>query len=179
VREETGEAGAGAATDPVGGSAGDPVADPPVTRRRRRRVRTVEVVGFDHVQVAMPRGEEALARLFYGGVLGLQEVKKPRELAHRGGAWFVGPGLALHLGVMDPFRPTVKAHVAFRVASLERARNRLATHGVEVTEDDSGLPVRRVYVVPETWDAEASETVVDEVEHWCVSCCSQYPHERA
>lgn len=41
------------------------------------------------------------------------------------------------------------------------------------------LPVRRVYVVPETWDAEASETVVDEVEHWCVSCCSQYPHERS
>ncbi len=41
------------------------------------------------------------------------------------------------------------------------------------------LPVRRVYVVPETWDAEASETVVDEVEQWCVSCCSQYPHERA
>jgi len=41
------------------------------------------------------------------------------------------------------------------------------------------LAVRRVYVVLETWDAEASETVVDEVERWCVSCCTQYPHERA
>ena len=40
------------------------------------------------------------------------------------------------------------------------------------------LRVHRVYVVPETWEAPASETVVDEVEHWCVSCCTQYPHER-
>ncbi len=39
------------------------------------------------------------------------------------------------------------------------------------------LAVRRVYVVPEQWDTPASETVVDEVEHWCVSCCTQYPHE--
>jgi hypothetical protein len=41
------------------------------------------------------------------------------------------------------------------------------------------LPVRRVYIVPETWDAEASETVVDDIEQWCVSCCTQYPHVRA
>jgi catechol 2,3-dioxygenase-like lactoylglutathione lyase family enzyme len=118
-----------------------------VAKRRRRRVRTVDVVGLDHVQLAMPKGEEALARLFYGGVMGLQEVKKPRELHHRGGAWFVGPGgVAVHLGVMDPFKPSVKAHAAFRVASLERARNRLATHRVDVIEDDSGSTVRRVYI---------------------------------
>ena len=35
--------------------------------------------------------------------------------------------------------------------------------------------VRRVYVTPETWDTPASETVVDEVERWCVSCVTQYP----
>jgi catechol 2,3-dioxygenase-like lactoylglutathione lyase family enzyme len=118
----------------------------PVGRQRRRRVRTVDIVGFDHVQLSMPRGEEALARLFYGGVLGLQEVRKPRQLARRGGAWFVGPGLAVHLGTEDPFRPARKAHVAFRVASLERARHRLEVHDVEVVEDDSGLPVRRWYI---------------------------------
>ena len=118
----------------------------PAGRQRRRRVRTVDIVGFDHVQLSMPRGEEALARLFYGGVLGLQEVRKPRQLARRGGAWFVGPGIAVHLGTEDPFRPARKAHVAFRVASLERARHRLAVHDVEVVEDDSGLPVRRWYI---------------------------------
>ena len=41
------------------------------------------------------------------------------------------------------------------------------------------LAVHRVYVVPETWEREAGETVVNDVEHWCVSCCTQYPHERA
>ena len=35
--------------------------------------------------------------------------------------------------------------------------------------------VRRVYVVPESWDQPASETVVPEPELWCVSCVSQYP----
>jgi hypothetical protein len=37
--------------------------------------------------------------------------------------------------------------------------------------------VRRVYVVPETWDQPASYKVVDDAEMWCVSCVSQYPHE--
>lgn len=41
------------------------------------------------------------------------------------------------------------------------------------------LAVHRVYVVPERWDESGSYTVVDAVEHWCVSCCSQYPHESA
>jgi catechol 2,3-dioxygenase-like lactoylglutathione lyase family enzyme len=103
-------------------------------------------VGLDHVQFAMPRGEEALARLFYGGVIGLQEVRKPRELARRGGLWFVGPGIAVHLGVEDPFRPARKAHLAFVVADLERARRRLAANELVVEDDDSGLPVRRCYV---------------------------------
>jgi hypothetical protein len=43
--------------------------------------------------------------------------------------------------------------------------------------DDELLLVRRVYVVPETWDQAGSETVVEEPELWCVSCCSQYPHD--
>jgi hypothetical protein len=43
--------------------------------------------------------------------------------------------------------------------------------------DEELVLVRRVYVVPETWDEAASETVVPEPELWCVSCCSQYPHD--
>jgi hypothetical protein len=42
------------------------------------------VHGLDHVQLAMPAGEEALAREFYSGVLGLTEVPKPANLAKRG-----------------------------------------------------------------------------------------------
>jgi catechol 2,3-dioxygenase-like lactoylglutathione lyase family enzyme len=125
-----------------------PMGDPSVARRRGRphHRRTVEVVGLDHVQLAMPKGEEALARLFYGGLIGLQEVRKPRQLARRGGVWFVGPGIAVHLGVETPFRAAAKAHPAFVVRDLERALEQLAAHEIEVEEDDADLPVRRCYV---------------------------------
>lgn len=43
--------------------------------------------------------------------------------------------------------------------------------------DDTLVRVRRVYVVPETRDAPGSAAVLPDPELWCVSCCSQYPHE--
>jgi hypothetical protein len=43
--------------------------------------------------------------------------------------------------------------------------------------DEELALVRRVYVTPETWETPASQQVVEETELWCVSCCSQYPHE--
>lgn len=116
------------------------------SRRKRPRRRTVELVGLDHVQIAIPRGEEALARLFYGAVLGLQEVRKQSALSGRGGAWFIAPGVALHLGVEDPFIPARKAHPAFLVADLAKARRRLAAHHVEVFEDEHEIPIQRCYV---------------------------------
>jgi catechol 2,3-dioxygenase-like lactoylglutathione lyase family enzyme len=74
--------------------------------------------GIDHVQLAMPRGQEEAARLFYTGVLGLPEVPKPAPLASRGGCWFeLGP-TRVHLGVEDDFRPARKAHPALLVRGL-------------------------------------------------------------
>jgi catechol 2,3-dioxygenase-like lactoylglutathione lyase family enzyme len=48
----------------------------------------VNVVGIDHIQLAMPAGQEDEARRFYAGLLGLTEVAKPSHLVARGGAWF-------------------------------------------------------------------------------------------
>lgn len=42
--------------------------------------------------------------------------------------------------------------------------------------DDELEAVRRTYVVPESWDAPGSQTTVAEVELWCFSCRTQYPH---
>jgi catechol 2,3-dioxygenase-like lactoylglutathione lyase family enzyme len=94
----------------------------------------------------MPRGEEALARLFYAGLLGLTEVSKPRELGTRGGCWFVGQGVAVHLGAARHFRAATRAHPAFLVADIDQARRALESAGMTVDEDDSGLPARRFYV---------------------------------
>jgi catechol 2,3-dioxygenase-like lactoylglutathione lyase family enzyme len=108
-------------------------------------VTAVGVIGLDHIQLAMPAGAEAAARTFYVGVLGLAEVVKPNALAARGGCWFVGPGVAIHLGVEDPFVPARKAHPGLLVEDLAQAEAALDAAGIGVTIDDSGLAVRRCY----------------------------------
>ena len=69
-----------------------------------------------HVQVAIPRGGEDRARVFYLDGLGLREVPKPEAMRARGGAWFVATDgdtvtAEIHLGVEDPFAPAAKATV--------------------------------------------------------------------
>ena len=96
------------------------------------------IVGLDHVQLAIPRGEEERARAFYIGVLGLAERPKPPHLAVRGGCWLYAPGVELHLGVEDDFRPAAKAHPALLVDDLAALRARLAEHGVAF---DEGQPL--------------------------------------
>ena len=42
---------------------------------------------------------------------------------------------------------------------------------------DEGLePVRRLYVVPESWDTPGSVTESEDTEAWCFTCRSMYPH---
>lgn len=103
---------------------------------------------IDHVQLGMPAGAtaEADARAFYGGALGLREVPKPAELAGRGGVWFVGRAVAIHLGVEPDHRALTRVHPAFVVDDLGQARERLTAAGVAIQDDDSGLPVARFYV---------------------------------
>ena len=103
------------------------------------------LVALDHVQLAMPAGGEPLARAFYAGILGLDEVEKPARLAGRGGAWFERGEVRVHLGVEADFRPARKAHPAFRVQGLDRLRARLEAAGVAVQGDDAIPGTRRFY----------------------------------
>jgi len=97
------------------------------------------IVALDHVQLAMPAGQEAAARRFYCEVLGLEEIPKPAALAGRGGAWFRGGSVELHLSVEDDFRPARKAHPAFRVRGISGLIRRCV---------DAGHPVERAVPVP-------------------------------
>ena len=63
------------------------------------------IYAIDHVQLAMPPGEEEKARAFYGGVLGMHETPKPPVLAARGGVWFEAGAVKVHLGVEQDFPP--------------------------------------------------------------------------
>jgi catechol 2,3-dioxygenase-like lactoylglutathione lyase family enzyme len=102
-------------------------------------------VGVDHVQLAMPGGEEKKARAFYAGLLGVPEVPKPAELAKRGGVWFESAQVKIHLGVEPDFRPARKAHPGLLVEGLSElaAKLRAARHEVVDEPMDGRL---RVYV---------------------------------
>ena len=104
-----------------------------------------DLTGFHHVQLAMPAGEEPRAEAFYSGVLGLPRVEKPAELAARGGCWFRGEGIELHLGVEEEFHPARKAHPAILVDGLEALEARLREAGIEVTGDVELAGHRRFY----------------------------------
>ena len=101
---------------------------------------------LDHVQLAMPPGEETRARKFYGGILGLTEVAKPANLAKRGGVWFQAGMLRVHLGVEADFRPAKKAHPAFLVQHLEALTAHLQRAGIAVVTDEPLEGFRRIYV---------------------------------
>ena len=98
------------------------------------------IAGIDHVQLAAPAGCEAAARHFFGGLLALEEIAKPRLLAGRGGCWFRAGAHELHIGVAEPFVRAAKAHPAFRVASgddLETLAAKLEAGGVAVMWADA------------------------------------------
>jgi catechol 2,3-dioxygenase-like lactoylglutathione lyase family enzyme len=96
-------------------------------------VMSFEVIGLDHVQLAMPPDREPEAEAFYSGLLGLARIPKPEAMAGRGGCWFSSGPVAVHLGVEGDFRPARKAHPALVVRQLASL--------VEVLEA-SGLVVR-------------------------------------
>jgi catechol 2,3-dioxygenase-like lactoylglutathione lyase family enzyme len=103
-------------------------------------------IAIDHVQLAMPPGEEQKARAFYEGLLGMTEVPKPPELAKRGGCWFESGGVQLHLGVENNFRAAKKAHPALRCRDYAALMKRLQDGGIEVTVPDDIPGIRRCHV---------------------------------
>ena len=105
----------------------------------------MQIVVLDHIQLAMPPGGEAEARRFYGEILGLAEVPKPAALVSRGGCWFEGHGVVVHLGVEEDFVPARKAHPGFRVVDLAEARHVLEAAGAPIIPDDTLPNVRRFY----------------------------------
>jgi catechol 2,3-dioxygenase-like lactoylglutathione lyase family enzyme len=106
----------------------------------------VTILGIDHVQVAAPRGCEAEARAFYGGLLGLEELQKPEPLRARGGCWFRAGAHELHVGVEEPFAPSRKAHPGLVVDDLRALAERLRAQGIEVTPDETMPGIQRAYV---------------------------------
>lgn len=103
----------------------------------------MNVVGIDHVQLAIPPGGEAEARRFYGDVLGFVEVPKPAPMAARGGMWFQAGPVGIHIGIEPDMRPSVKAHPALVVDDLDAFVVRLTAAGAVWTPSDEIPNTRR------------------------------------
>lgn len=104
------------------------------------------ISGIDHIQLAMPTGQEDKARAFYLHVLKLREIPKPEVLATRGGVWFALPDKRqLHLGVEEKFAPAKKAHPAFVCDNLDDLAQRLTDADFPVNWDTALAPRRRFY----------------------------------
>ena len=93
----------------------------------------------------MPRGQEDAARAFWSGVLGKVELQKPPALAARGGCWFRGGGIEVHLGVEEPFAPARKAHPGVLVRDLHSLAEALTSAGRPITWDDDFPGHDRLY----------------------------------
>ena len=106
------------------------------------------LTGIDHVQLAAPPGSEDEARQFFGELLGLAEIEKPKGLRSRGGVWFAVGDRQLHIGIEAEFSPAGKAHPALLAArgTLLELAERLITHGSEVTWDHAIPDTPRFYV---------------------------------
>lgn len=94
-----------------------------------------KVAGLHHIQLAVPAGEEEACRRFWGELLGMSEVAKPAALAPRGGCWFRGGGLEVHLGVEQDFSPARKAHPGILVDGLADLATSLQAAGTSVSWD--------------------------------------------
>ncbi|TMM46749.1 VOC family protein [Qipengyuania marisflavi] len=91
------------------------------------------LLGIDHVQLAMPHGGEPHARAFFVGLLEMDEVAKPAQLAVNGGCWFASGPVHIHCGVEEGFLPARRAHPALVVDDLDALVQRL---------NDAGVPFR-------------------------------------
>jgi RimJ/RimL family protein N-acetyltransferase/catechol 2,3-dioxygenase-like lactoylglutathione lyase family enzyme len=129
-----------------------PVIDPEdgqVWRWQRSAIagpRPGQVLALAHVQLAMPAGQEDVARAFYCDVLGFVEEIKPPHLRARGGAWFHQGDAQLHLGVERAFRPARKAHPALLVRGLAAIVERCRRAGFPPVVDEPLDGFDRVYV---------------------------------
>src|SRR2546429_8304767 len=101
------------------------------------------VIALHHVNVTVPTASEAVAKEFYGSVLGLKQVPKPAA-ARQIGAWDQIGLNQLHLSVEDEANGALSSrHVCFTVSDLDAAEKRLRAAGTKMNTDPQAIPRSR------------------------------------
>lgn len=95
----------------------------------------MEILGVHHIQMTAPKGCEPDARAFYVGLLGLEEIAKPKTLQDRGGVWFRTPSGDIHIAARESDTPPSQhRHVALRVKSADTLRRKLQQANIKIEE---------------------------------------------
>ena len=105
----------------------------------------MKLTQLDHVQIAIPQGGEPKAIDFFGRLLGLHQVEKPKELRGRGGCWFEADTFLIHAGIDHEFTSATKAHLAFCVDGLDALADLLASEGFPTSWDETFSDRKRFY----------------------------------
>ncbi|MCL9783974.1 VOC family protein [Vibrio sp. S4M6] len=95
------------------------------------------ILGLDHINITMPIGSESDARKFYGEVLGLKEIPKPKATKSVGGVWFKLPDAELHIDGENVDRERTSAHFALRVEDIMLWVDKLSIAGIEIDITDT------------------------------------------
>jgi catechol 2,3-dioxygenase-like lactoylglutathione lyase family enzyme len=96
---------------------------------------SINIKKLHHVTICIPIGFEAEARSFYTGLLGLQEIDKPKSIS---GIWYKVGESELHLGIEHEIYPT-KRFPAFEVDNIHGIKKILSEKGID-TKDESSIP---------------------------------------
>lgn len=93
----------------------------------------INFIRLNHIQLCIPKGEEAAAMRFYCDLLELEEIAKPEDLKANGGFWVRIADIELHIGT-EEIQCQSKRHPAFEVTGLEEIKEFLREKGVRVKE---------------------------------------------
>lgn len=110
--------------------------------------------GFDvalaHVQISAPTSCEVYARKFYGGLLGLPEIDKPKALSPKGGCWFQIGAQQIHIRSVNGFLPSLKVYPAFSVSDIAGLFEHLRENRITV-EWDTTVPTIKRFFAKDPW----------------------------
>lgn len=101
-----------------------------------------QVLGIDHVQIAVPPGGEHDCRIFYLQALGLREIERPKTGEGRSFLWARAGLSELHFRVDPEFKPATFAHPGLVVDDAEAFAAHLESVGWEVVRGEAVKPGR-------------------------------------
>jgi catechol 2,3-dioxygenase-like lactoylglutathione lyase family enzyme len=108
-----------------------------VNRKKKGEATMPAVLRLQHTSVPMPADGHEAARRFYGGALGMTEVKPPSSLMVDRLVWFrAGPdGHEVHVFVDEQMQAkSAEQHLCLQVDDIASVRAQLSDRGIAIEE---------------------------------------------